>query len=513
LIPENAISITDYGAVADGRDNWSSIQQAFDAGQTQGRPVYVPVGQWHYSTELKLNGVKVYGEGEQSVLVGTTRTNMALIMKFDRPGVYNLKIIGPVGIRWTAWEACGISVLQATNFEIRGVLIERCGAAGIHVDGSSGGLIEYNTLRWTGADSIHMSCYLGACFDIMVRHNRSENSRDDGVAVVSEVGYPMSHHITIEHNTVVEQEGGRGFTVAGGQHVTIRNNHYDNNKASFAGIYVSSEPAWLTHGSSYVWVEDNTVKNAGGNHGSIHVYAGNGPVNQIYIKRNQIYASRNAPVVTNGSIQGTDIFVADNVCYGPHQNFVNMNDGTVAIQSNNTFFSLLDYPGDEIKPGEGVQELQQVGVTMVNTTAARSILVTNINDNSTRDITAADVRGVFNATFDALDTAGTSGDGKGQITGTIAAPTNRTYTVDLSAPYSYQIDSLVTQTTAGTCTLAVQVSGINVAGLNAVAVSTTQATSLASGSRSVAGNAKVTFVVSAVSGASDLVYALRYTRT
>ena len=153
---------------------------------------------------------------------------------------------------------------------------------------------------------------------------------------------------------------------------------------------------------------------------------------------------------------------------------------------------------------------------MVNTTAVRNLTTANINDNGVGEISAADVRGVFFATFNALDssapTDGITVDGKGQIAWTITALSNRTYTVDLAAPFAYNIDTLVTQTTAGTCTVSVQISGINVTGLNAVAASTTLTITTATAARSVAPNAKVTLVVSAVTGATEMAFALRYTK-
>lgn len=356
MTPENALSITAYGAVADGRDNTASIQNAIDAAKLQGKTVWVPTGEFKHGGVLKLNGVKIAGEGDNSVLAGTDRQNMALMLSGDGAGVSSLKLVGPDGVRYAAWEACGISVLDATNFTIRDVTIERAGAAGMHMSGSSGGTIEGNTLRWTGADSIHHSNILGANQNIVVTGNRSENSGDDGVAVVSYQSNPeISHHITIENNTVVDQELGRGYAVVGGHDITIRNNHYDNNKSNLAGAYVSAESYWDTHGAYNVWVQNNTIKNAGGHHGSIHVFADGNPVHQVYIEGNQIYNSRNDPVVTNGSDQGYDLTITNNKAYGAHNNFVSMYHGTETIESNNTISPLSAYPGDMVKAGSGSQ--------------------------------------------------------------------------------------------------------------------------------------------------------------
>jgi hypothetical protein len=142
------------------------------------------------------------------------------------------------------------------------------------------------------------------------------------------------------------------------------------------------------------------------------------------------------------------------------------------------------------------------------TTTVRTLMTTAINDNTTGDITPADLRGVFTGALDSIDTAALS-----QISGQIAAPTNRTYTIDLSAPYGYVINSLVTQTAAGTATVAIQINGTNVTGLSAVAVGTTLATTNATAANTVTAGQKVTMVVSAASGITELSYALRFTRT
>lgn len=147
---------------------------------------------------------------------------------------------------------------------------------------------------------------------------------------------------------------------------------------------------------------------------------------------------------------------------------------------------------------------------MVSTTTARSLLSANINDNTAGEITPAKLRAVISAVLDGVDA---SAGNASQIAGELTAPGNRTYTIDLSAPFAYTINSLVTQLTAGTCTVAVQIGGVNVTGLSAVAATTTLATSTATAANSVAANAKVTFVVSNVAGASELAFALKFTRT
>ena len=102
---------------------------------------------------------------------------------------------------------------------------------------------------------------------------------------------------------------------------------------------------------------------------------------------------------------------------------------------------------------------------------------------------------------------------KAQICGEITAPANRSYILDLSAPFGYTITGLIIQTAAGTATCAVQIDAVTVTGLSGLAASTTIGGGTATAANTVATGAKVTLVVSGVAGASELSFALRITRT
>jgi parallel beta-helix repeat protein len=246
----NSLSITAFGAKTGAADNTKAIQQAIDAARSQNKSVWVPEGEFKHSGVLKLNGVKIAGEGDESVLIGTNRAKMALQLSGDGAGVSDLRLEGPDGARYSAYEACGISVIGATNFTIKNVTIDHSGAAGMHITGSSKGLVENNHIVYSGADSIHMSNFRGANSNITVRNNDIDHPHDDGVAVVSYGGTrssnPSSHHILIENNSVTDQEWGRGYTVVGGHDVTIRGNYYDNNMSGGAGIYIAAEASYQT---------------------------------------------------------------------------------------------------------------------------------------------------------------------------------------------------------------------------------------------------------------------------
>jgi Ca2+-binding RTX toxin-like protein len=352
MADDSAFSITAYGASAGAADNNKAIQKAIDAARAQDKDVLVPNEAFKHNGTLKLDGVKIYGEGENSALIGTDRTHLALQLSGDDAGVSNLRLQSSEGSRLSSYESAAISVIGATNFTISDVDIQH---AGIHITNSSKGLVQNNTLTNTHADSIHMSNLKGPNSDIIVRGNEIDQPHDDGVAVVSYGGsrskHAASHDILVENNSVTNQEWGRGYTVVGGYDVTIRNNFYDNNKSGAAGVYIASEGSYQTLGVSNVHVEDNLIKNAGGKkHAAIQVYADNNPVTDVHIVDNVIYASKAGNVVTNGSSGATNIYVKGNLSYGPVKgltDFVGSIDGSKTIESNNTVLPKSAYPGDK----------------------------------------------------------------------------------------------------------------------------------------------------------------------
>ena len=94
---------------------------------------------------------------------------------------------------------------------------------------------------------------------------------------------------------------GRGYSVVGGNDITIQDNYYANNVAGFAGIYIASEAEYGTLPVNNVLVKENVIVNAGGKHGSIQSYASGGTIKNVTIDSNRIYNSRNVDILLNGS--------------------------------------------------------------------------------------------------------------------------------------------------------------------------------------------------------------------
>lgn len=99
------------------------------------------------------------------------------------------------------------------------------------------------------------------------------------------------------------------------------------------------------------------------------------------------------------------------------------------------------------------------------------------------------------------------------ISGAIETPSDKTYTIEQSAPYPYDIQELVIQSSAGSCNVTIAIEGTVVTGLVNVGVSTTEVTSGATASNSVSKGDKVILILSGNSSSADVSFSLENLRT
>jgi hypothetical protein len=99
------------------------------------------------------------------------------------------------------------------------------------------------------------------------------------------------------------------------------------------------------------------------------------------------------------------------------------------------------------------------------------------------------------------------------IKGMIEAPTDKIFILDQSAAYAYDIDTLIAKTVSGTLSVAVQINGTPVTGINTLAVSSVEATGTATALNNVAIGDTVTLVVTSSSSPVDFSFTMKTTRT
>jgi hypothetical protein len=88
-------------------------------------------------------------------------------------------------------------------------------------------------------------------------------------------------------------------------------------------------------------------------------------------------------------------------------------------------------------------------------------------------------------------------------------PTDRSYTIEEYAMFSYDIKKLVVSLTSGTCNLTIKINGTNITGLSSIGCSSSQQNVDSTATYSVAVGDKVTAVVSSSSSPTDLSFTLK----
>ena len=92
--------------------------------------------------------------------------------------------------------------------------------------------------------------------------------------------------------------------------------------------------------------------------------------------------------------------------------------------------------------------------------------------------------------------------------------TNGTYIIHTEARFAFDIKGIYgLEHTSGTSTLAVQINGTDVTGLDAISVTATAQDVVATGANSVAVGDQITFVITSASSATDLNSTLEIERT
>jgi parallel beta-helix repeat protein len=291
--PTGAIDIRSTGARCDGSfDNSTAIASAIATAKSRRVAVFVPAGTCAYGDVIRLDGVKLVGAGDTSVLHALNPQRMAIFMYGSGSEVSHLKLGGrKATTRQPNYEGTRITLFGATNFLIDKVTIDGATGAGIHTArATNNGRITNNVIKNTLADSIHMT---DKASYITLENNRIENSGDDGIAVVSyRRDGGLVHHITARNNVILNNKGGRSMSVVGGSHVLYENNRLESNLAQAACLYFAQEASYSTYAAHDVTARYNTLKTCGGSatgHGAVHVYSGGEETNtNITLTRNDV---------------------------------------------------------------------------------------------------------------------------------------------------------------------------------------------------------------------------------
>jgi parallel beta-helix repeat protein len=144
-----------------------NLQGAIDnAKNTAAQCLYVPPGTYNFGGHISINGVKLIGDGDSSILCAILSAGASLQIQGTEGGIYSLKVVTPLdnkcatGVRCEGRTTNDFAIFianGATNWVINNVTIDGSRALGIQTFGAHNGRITNNRIMNTMAGGIHLT--------------------------------------------------------------------------------------------------------------------------------------------------------------------------------------------------------------------------------------------------------------------------------------------------------------------------------------------------------------------
>jgi hypothetical protein len=304
----------DHGAVGNGTtDDLAALAATVAALPAAGGIVYLPKDAIFKKTNLLIvtkSHVKFWAPGGQATIfqsiLGQKRHQSVICQKNDGCGFFGVKFESDATARFDALEDNQISADHGSLVEVAGCDIAGSAAAGIFLYGSTEHYIEGNYVHHTYADHVHHTD--GARTSWVWGNtvfNESPSNGDDGVACVTYgPASPRCGDMEWWKNTILHTEWGRGYSVIGGNDISIHDNWAIG--VSGAGIIVASEGSFNSSSSKGISIRNNAVTGCGhnGSHPGILISGLNTaaePLSDITLTDNVSTANQNGNYRTEGA--------------------------------------------------------------------------------------------------------------------------------------------------------------------------------------------------------------------
>lgn len=245
------------------RDQWTVLKRAFEAAAAEGFDLVAdPDANYRHDGALMLDGVSLDGHG----CTFTALSDGPRVLRCVGTGwrVANLRLLGAARVRTSSSDRNGIMIgddnSPASDFVLENVTVDAVGpgrgvsGAGFMFNRASRGRIVRPTVRHSLADGIHIT---NGSHELVFERSLSENTGDDGFAVVSYVPQGrICHHIRLTGG-ISRDSLGRGFSVVGGRDIVMERPNAERSAA--AGVYLYGEGGWNTYGVARCQVADALV--------------------------------------------------------------------------------------------------------------------------------------------------------------------------------------------------------------------------------------------------------------
>ncbi|MCR4695652.1 MAG: right-handed parallel beta-helix repeat-containing protein [Pseudobutyrivibrio sp.] len=346
---ENALSITDFGAVAnDEGDDADAIAECIKAAASEKKEVYIPAGNFLIKDKQYIRGITISYPDTIIRGAGMWHTNLygdaaGFLVMAQNVGLYDFSLTGTVSQRFDSIDPPAINLTDNTkrrsNITMQNLWIEHF-KLGTWANTTMGVRIAGCRIRNTLADGINLC---GGSSHSMIEYNDLRNTGDDAIACWSKG--VVDEDNKIRHNTVALPWLANHIALYGGKDIIVENNYLTDSIHNGGGINVSTnfnpqdfEGEVLIQGnvmdrcgsmntdagginggiwinsvdgkeiSAHVIIKDNVIKNS--TYSGISFIHG-GPVSNMVIEKNEISGSATAAIEVLGECTG-EISLGDN---------------------------------------------------------------------------------------------------------------------------------------------------------------------------------------------------------
>lgn len=256
--PENSVSITDFGAVAnDGSDDYQAFMAAIESAKASKKSVYIPEGQFDFSEQLHIYApecVKISGAGQWHTKLHFTSTKIGgggivfehgtnkidfgnVSMDSDLTSRYN-EGANYKGISGTLGNGSSIHDIKIEHFEVGAWIGDYAPASDMHY--TDGLTISNATIRNNFADGVNFA--QGTSNSTVINSNIRGNG-DDGLATWSSHHENTNAHVAENNrflnNTVELGWRAAGIGIFGGKGHEVANNLIKDN-ANWGGVRLNT---------------------------------------------------------------------------------------------------------------------------------------------------------------------------------------------------------------------------------------------------------------------------------
>ncbi|QBN17849.1 T9SS type A sorting domain-containing protein [Flavobacterium nackdongense] len=232
--PANTLSITSYGAIPDdGNDDSTAIKNCIAACQSQGKGMWLPVGEFHSTGIINATGISIYGAGMWYTRNTRTFTTTATRHKWNLTNcnIQDLYIFNPETARLAAeGHDYGMTCQGALGYTIQRVWVNH-GGASFWLSGTDALIKDcISTESWADGINLNNSASIQANYAgirMTAQNNFLIGSGDDGIALNAQNGGGTANNmvdVKILNNTSIGTMWANGMRIAGGRNTILQDN-------------------------------------------------------------------------------------------------------------------------------------------------------------------------------------------------------------------------------------------------------------------------------------------------